>query len=95
MATIKWQTTQTTATQDVGAGTLHRVIIPTPVALATVKIFDHGSLASGDVLLETVTMPSTLLSSGPVVIEMNVAYSLGITIVTAGATMTVGVVYSG
>lgn len=95
MATIKWQTTQTTATQDTGAGVLHRIVIPTPVANATVKIYDHGSLASGDVLLETVTLPGTLLSSGPLSVEINAAYSLGITTVTGGANMAVGIVYSG
>lgn len=95
MATVKWQTTQTTTTHDTGAGVLHRVVIPTPVANATVKIHDHASSASGDVLLETITLPGTLLSSGPVVVELNVPYALGITMVTGVATMAVGVVYSG
>lgn len=95
MATVKWQTTQTTTTHDTGAGILHRLIIPTPVAAATVKIHDHASAASGSVLLETITMPGTLLSSGPITVELNVEYALGITMVTGVANMAVGVVYSG
>jgi len=87
--------TQTTTVVDTGAGILRRVVIPTPVANATVKVYDHGSAASGTVLLDTVTMPGTLLSSGPVTVELGVDYALGIVVVTGGATMPITVVYDG
>ena len=85
-------TTQTTTTVKSGAGRLQRIVIPTPVANATVKIYDNTA-ASGTVLLDTITFPGTLLSSGPVNVPLGVAFSTGCTIVTAGATMTLVAVY--
>ena len=85
-------TTQTTTTVKSGAGTLHNIIIPTPVANATVKIYDNTA-ASGNVLLDTITLPASLLSDGPITLNFDASFSTGLTIVTAGATMSLGVYY--
>ena len=86
-------TTQTTTVVKPESGTLVRLVIPTPVANATVKVYDHPSAASGAVLVDTITLPGTLLSSGPVTVELGCRASWGITVVTAGATMSVHVVW--
>ena len=86
--------TQTTTLVDSGAGLLQRIIIPTLIASATVKVYDSLT-ATGDVLLDTVTLPATLLSSGPLTVEIGAAYTTGICVVTAGATMPLTVVYQG
>lgn len=87
-------TAQATTVVDAGEGLLQRIIIPTLVANATVKIYDSLT-AMGTVLVDTITMPSTLLSSGPVALELGLNYSTGITVVTAGANMPLTVVYQG
>ena len=85
-------TTQTTTTVKSGSGVLRRVIIPTPTASATVKIYDNTA-ASGALLMDTMTLPGTLLSDGPLVIEFGGHFGTGLTVVTGGATMSVSVVY--
>jgi hypothetical protein len=85
-------TTQTTTVVKNTPGTLHSIIIPTPVASATVKIYDNTA-GSGSVILDTITFPATLLSSGPVCLIFDVIFATGLTIVTAGATMSLGVYY--
>ncbi len=84
--------TQTTTTVKPGVGLLHAIIIPTPVASATVKIYDNTA-GSGTVLLDTITMPAALLSSGPISLILDVSFSVGLTVVTAGATMPLTVSY--
>jgi hypothetical protein len=86
-------TTQTTTTVKSGSGVLSKILIPTPVAAATVKVYDNTA-ASGRVLVDTITFPGTLLSSGPVDIELNAWFGTGLTVVTAGATMAVDVYYT-
>jgi len=81
-------TTQTTTTVKSGAGFIYQIEIPTPVANATVKIYDNTA-GSGTVLLDTITLPSVLISDGPIVVPLNKTFSTGCTIVTAGATMSV------
>lgn len=84
-------TTQTTTTVKSAAGKLGCIIIPTPVANATVKVYDNTA-GSGSVLLDTITFPAALLSSGPIQLFVGgVAFGTGLTIVTAGATMSLGV----
>jgi hypothetical protein len=61
-----------TTTVKSGAGTLHSIIINTPVA-------------SGEVVLYDRTSPSTLLSQGPLTALYDVAFSTGLTVVTTGA----------
>jgi hypothetical protein len=82
---------QATTLVKTGPGILGSLVIPTPVASATIKIWD--SLAgSGLTLLDTITLPAspTVL---PTVIYLGVAFSVGLTVVTAGATMPITVTY--
>lgn len=83
-------TTQTTTTVKSGAGTLGGILIPTPVASATIKIYDNTA-ASGTVLVDTITFPVTLLNDGPIFIKVDTTFATGCTVVTAGATMAVDV----
>lgn len=85
-------TTQATTTVKSGAGVLGKLVIPTPVALATVKVYDNTA-ASGTVLVDTITFPATLVSDGPIVLDLGFAFSTGLTVITAGATMAVDVGY--
>jgi hypothetical protein len=85
-------TTQTTTVVDTGGGVLGAILIPTLVANATVKVYD-GLTTSGRVLIDTITLPGTLLSSGPLLIPLNMQYGTGLTVVTAGATMSLSVLY--
>lgn len=84
--------TQTTTLVKSGPGKLARIIIPTLVASATVKVYDSLT-ASGAVMMDTLTNPATLLDQGPRVIEFGTAFSIGLTIVTAGATQPINVIY--
>ena len=85
-------TTQTTTTVKSGAGTLAGFLIPTPVASATMKIFDNTA-ASGSVIVDTITFPATLVSDGPVFIKIDASFAIGCTVVTAGATMAADIYY--
>ena len=84
--------TQTTTLVKTGEGVLIRIIIPTQVASATVKVYDSLT-AANTVIMDTLTMPATLLDEGPMVLEFGVLFSTGCTVVTAGATMPLTVVY--
>jgi len=85
-------TTQTTTVVKNAAGTLAGFLIPTPLASATIKVYDNGA-ASGSVMVDTITFPAALLSSGPVFVKVNTSFAIGCTVVTAGATMAVDVYY--
>ena len=89
---VKTITTQTTTVIKADSGVLGKLVIPTPVAAATVKIYD-GAAATGRVLVETITMPGTLLSSGPVSLDLNAYFVTNLTVVTAGANMGINVYY--
>lgn len=84
--------TQTTTVVKAGSGTLGKLILPTPVASATVKIYDHATSATGRVLLDTITFTASPPVQ-PVVVELNAYFTLGCTVVTAGATMSVHVLF--
>jgi hypothetical protein len=90
-----WQTasitTQTTTVVKTGSGMLGMVVIPTPVATATVKIYDNVA-ASGRVLLDTITFPASPVG-GPVWLDLNSYVGVGITVVTGVATMAVDILY--
>ena len=85
-------TTQTTTTVRSGTGTLAGFLIPTPVATATVKIYDNTA-ASGTVLVDTITFPAALLNSGPIFVKLDASYATGITVVTGVATMAIDIYY--
>lgn len=85
--------TQTTTTVKSGLGKLGYIIIPTQVASATVKVYDSLA-ASGTVLMDTLTMPATLLNEGPFTLWFGgTTFTTGLTIITAGATMPIDVGY--
>lgn len=84
--------TQTTTTVKSGVGFLRRIVIPTQVASATVKIYDNTA-GSGTVIMDTLTLPATLLNDGPMVVDFDCSFTVGCTVVTAGATMSVTVIY--
>lgn len=70
------------------AGTLRRIIIGTPIAAATVDVYNiasagcTGTPASG--LISSNLLPVTL--TNPPILEFNATMSLGICVVTSGAT---------
>jgi hypothetical protein len=72
-----------TTTVKSGAGTLHSIIINTPVASGEVVLYD--STSSSGMKIATITSPSTLLSQGPLTALYDVAFSTGLTVVTTGA----------
>lgn len=80
-------TTQTTTTVKSGQGLLHAIILNTPVASAVVTVYDNT--AGSGTLICTITLPGTLLSSGPITVMINGKFSTGCTIVTSGATMNI------
>lgn len=82
-------TTQTTTIVASGAGFLHNIIIPTPVASGVVTFYDN-ILASGNQLIPPITLPATLVSDGPIIVPFDVSFNNGLTIVTSGATMGIG-----
>lgn len=77
-------TTATTTVVKSGPGFLHMLVINTPVASATITIYDNTA-ASGT-KIATITIPSTVTGEAPSSIEYDVAFSTGLTIVTSGAT---------
>lgn len=76
-----------------GAGLLQRIIFPTNVASGTAKIYDNTA-ASGTVLLDTVTVPSTITGVDPFVLELGVAFATGCTVVMTGTNFVADVVYA-
>lgn len=77
-------TTQTTTTIKSGAGYLNGFVINTPVASAVWTIYDNTA-GSGS-KIGTVTLPATLLSSGPITVFYHTKFFTGLTVVTSGAT---------
>lgn len=76
-------TTATTTTVKSGAGFLHRIQINKSVASATITIYD--SLTATGTKIGTLTFGASLLTDFPTA-ELDVAFSIGLTIVTSGAT---------
>lgn len=77
-------TTATTTVVKSGPGFLYGLLIGTPAASATITIYDNT--AGSGTKITTITMPAALLSSGPIPVPINVAFSTGLTIVTTGTT---------
>ncbi len=77
----------TTTTLTVVPSTLNRVTVNTPVASATVKVYDATS-ATGTPIA-TISCPATL--ANPFSVDFQVPMNVGITVVTSGATdVTIG-----
>lgn len=84
-------TTQTTTVIKASAGIIKSIQINTPVANAVVEVYDNAS-GAGTRLMPTMTMPAVLLNNGPMPpILIDGIATTGITVITSGATMGVGV----
>lgn len=81
--------TATTTVVKSGAGQLGRVVV-LGGTLGAITVYDNTA-ASGAVIAPTFT-PATLAGGGPGVYEFNVSFGVGLTIVTAAATV-VTVIY--
>lgn len=77
-------TTATTTTVKSGAGIAHEILIGTPVASATITVYD--SLTASGTILAVITLPSVITAFGPVAVMRDRAFATGLTIVTSGAT---------
>ena len=80
----------TTTTVKSGAGVLQSIIFNKPVATGVVTVYDNTA-ASGT-LIGTITTP-TVSGEGPDPVLYNLAFSTGLTIVTATAAQDITVVY--
>lgn len=91
-AGASWANITTAANTPVKAGatTLHKIVINTPAALATITIYNDTTGTTNR--LGTITMPATLATSGPQEIIYDAYLSTGLTIVTTG-TQDITVVY--
>lgn len=76
-------TTGATTLVKSGATILHSVCVNTPIASATIKIY-NAITAAGTPL--TLTIPSTVTGESPFCMKYDVYFSTGITVVTSGAT---------
>lgn len=75
-------TTAATTLVKSGDGTLHALVINTPVASATITIYDNTA-ASG-AKIGTITLPATLLAQGPISALYDIDFTIGLTVVTTG-----------
>ena len=75
-------TAATTTTVKSGAGFLRAIMVNTPIASATITVYDNTS-ASGT-KIGTFTLPSTV--GNPFTIPCDIAFSTGLTLVTSGLT---------
>lgn len=85
-------TTQTTTTLKTGPGILHNIIINTPLASGVITIYDNT--AGSGTVIGTITLPGTLLSTGPISVPYHANFNTGLTIVTSGANQNVTVTYA-
>lgn len=76
-------TTATTTLVKSGATILHSVCVNTPIASATIKIY-NAITATGTPF--TLTIPSTITGESPFCMKYDVYFGTGITVVTSGAT---------
>jgi hypothetical protein len=76
--------TATTTTLKSSFGLLHSVVINTPVASATITLYD--SLTGSGTKIGTITLPSTLLAQGPYSAAFDCTFVNGLTVVTTGTT---------
>ena len=65
------------------AGYLKRLVINKPLANGTISLFNNGSGAS--VPIGVITLPGTLLSDGPTVVDYDLAFDSGLTVLTTEA----------
>jgi hypothetical protein len=77
-------TTATTTTIKSGAGFLHTITLNTPVASATITLYDNT--AGSGTKIGTITLGATLANDVYGAFLFDVSFSTGLTIVTSGAT---------
>lgn len=85
-------TTQTTTAVKSGPGVLHNIIINTPLANGVITIYDNT--AGSGTVIGTITMPATLLTTGPFTVQYHAQFNTGLTIVTSGANQNITVTYA-
>ena len=73
--------TATTTTVKTGAGFLHNISINTPVASGTVTVYANTTAAGTK--LATITLPSTITSFSPISLNYDLAFTVGLTVVTS------------
>lgn len=73
-------TGQATTVIRTGSGILHSIVFNKPVATATIVIYDNTSAAGTKIA--SITVPASPL---PVVLNYDVAYTTGLTVVTGVA----------
>lgn len=83
-------TTATTVVKS-GVGMLHSITINTPVASSVITIYDNT--AGSGTKIGTITLPGTLLAEGPYTAHYDVAFTVGLTIVTATGASDITVSY--
>lgn len=74
-------TAQTATVVKSGAGTLHSITINTPVASGTIEYDDAITHTNS---MGKVTLPASLLSSGPQTILLDIGFATGLCITTTG-----------
>jgi hypothetical protein len=77
-------TTATTTLVKSGAGVLQTVLVGTLVASATLTLYN--SLTGAGAKIATLTLPSTITGDAPIALALNVPFTVGLTVVTSGAT---------
>lgn len=77
-------TSATTTTVKSGTGTFHKLIINTPIASATITIYNNT--AGSGTKIGTITLPSVITAEAPIFLVYDLWFSTGLTFVTSGAT---------
>ncbi len=77
--------TATTTVVKSGAGRLARIIIGTPIASATITVYDNT--AGSGTVIATLAIGSVITGDQPDPIEFACKFTTGLTVVTSGATL--------
>lgn len=82
-------TTQTTTLVATGSGMLHTITFNKPTATGTVAFYN--GITAGGTLLGTITVPASPM---PVTLTYDVAFAVGLTVVTGTATQDITISWS-
>nr|AKH47756.1 pol-like polyprotein [uncultured marine virus] len=75
-----------------GSGVLHTIVVNFPVASATITVYD--ALTATGTKIATITLPATLLNQGPMYVNFDCIFAVGLTIVTTGTNFDITVNYT-
>jgi len=89
-AYVNYTTANTGVQIKTGTGLLGRLIINTPIAAGTVALYDNTSAATPIALI---TLPGTLNSDGPIVVQYECLFAVGLYMVSTGTNLNVTVCY--